>query len=249
MLSVFNIIRTSIYSAVIVWTLIVLGMAAHLDSILVSNEMTRFIPLAIFVSVLTFLIIPSLLAFGFIKRPFLVQQVRIEMAFVGVLGLLWFIVGLYTATEPEAEVECEFDNDGDYAPSDEFTTETFYAQYHTLEAFAIFNAILLLLVFFALLLLSLRQHRMGQSQVWTSAVTTYPWFGGSSSNPQVPPKHYGGLPPPVTAKMVSKSGKEHQTTTVEVNGGINGGAGGGDTPMKAGGHYIIYIPPPPPSRR
>lgn len=79
----------------------------------------RFIPLSIFVSVATFLILPALIIFGFINRAFLVQQVRIELAFTGVLGLLWFILGIYTAMEKDTEVECDFDGDGDWVESDE----------------------------------------------------------------------------------------------------------------------------------
>ncbi|KAG8896837.1 hypothetical protein FRB99_008615 [Tulasnella sp. 403] len=230
MLSKFNIARLVVFSAVIVWTLIVLGIAAHLDHMLVANDLTRYIPLGIFVAVATLLIVPSLIIFGFPKRPFLIQQVRLELAFVGLLGLLWFILGIVAATGPDTEVECDFDDDGQFEESDEFSTDTYHAQFHTLEAFSIFNAILLLGWFFFLLLLTLRHHRAGHTVVWRSGVTTYPWFG---SAPNAGGKQMGqALPAPVTAKVMAapSKGKDFGPT--------------GDGQMKAGGHYIIYIPPP-----
>jgi len=240
--SIFNIVRTSIYAASIAWTLVVLGLAMHLDQMLIANDLTRFIPLAIFVSVCTLLIIPTLLIFGFIRRPFPIQQVRVELIFVGLLGLLWFILGIYTASEPDASVECDFDGDGDWEESDEFSTDTFHAQIHTIEAFAIFNAILLFVFFFLLLLMSLRQHFRGRYDVWRSGTTSFPWFSSSEDDqdqPQMSTKGKGkGLPPPVTAKVVTGTfggGKDLNNSTT--------------TPMKAGGHYIIYIPPPPPPAR
>jgi hypothetical protein len=245
MLSVFNIIRISIFSAVIAWSLIVLGVAAHLNTILIANEYTRFIPLAIFIAVLTLIIIPALLIFGFIRRPFMLQQVRMELAFVGLLGLLWFILGIYTATSPDTEVECDFDGDGTFEESDEFSTDTFYAQFHCVEAFAIFNAILLLIYFFLLLLLSLRQHRAGYTEVWREPTTTYPWFGVASGMAPKGGAPLTDLPAPVMAK--GRFGKGDATKDGQVLTGSlpsSNTSETGEQPMKAGGHYIIYIPPP-----
>lgn len=242
MMTIFNIIRLSIFTAVMAWTLIVLGLAAHLDSILIANDLTRYIPLAIFVCACTFIIIPGLLVFGFIKRKFLVQQVRMELIFVGLLGLLWFIMGLYTALQPDTEVECDFDGDGDFEESEAFSSDMYDAQFHTVEAFSLFNAILLLAYFLLLLLLSWRQHAMESPRVWRSKVTTYPWFGQPTDDDdddsvdfeKAPAKGksaknvtIGKIPDEVTNKILSNSST---------------------TPMKAGGHYIIYIPPPPPAR-
>lgn len=244
MLSVFNIIRISIFSAVIAWSLIVLGVAAHLNTILIANEYTRFIPLAIFIAVVTLLIIPALMIFGFVRKPFMIQQVRLELAFVGLLALLWFILGIYTASAPDTEVECDFDGDGTFEESDEFSTSTFYAQYHAIEAFSIFNAILLIIYFILLLLLSIRQSRAGYSEVWREPTTTYPWFGVDSGMAPKGGAPLTDLPPPVLSK--GKFGKS-ATKDGQVLSGQLPSTGNNETseqPMKAGGHYIIYIPPP-----
>jgi len=232
MLSTFNIIRVAIFAAVLAWTLIVIGLAAHLDQLLIANEYTAFIPLAIFVSACTFVMLPALIVFGFMKRRFLVQQVRVELAFVGLLAGLWLIVGLYTAMEPDTEVECDFDGDGDWVESDEFSTDTYHAQYHTIEAFSLLNAILLIAYLIFVLILAFRQRKSSKSQVWRAPVSSL--LGGTSpSETSYPPKTVDdsleSLPKGVTAAKILA-----QTTT---------------TPMKAGGHYIIYIPPPPPARQ
>jgi len=243
-LTVFNIIRISMYSAVIAWTLIVLGLAIHLDQMLIANDLTRFIPLAIFVSAATLLIIPALIIFGFINRAFLIQQVRAELAFTGLLGLLWFILGIYTALEKDTEVECDFNGDGDWIESDEFSTDTFHAQYHTLEAFSIFNAILLFAFFFLLLLLALRDHRAGETEVWQDPVVDHYWFGDAAAT--APRKQMSqGLPAPVTTKFMNNPFSKGGNKTQPVQGTVTTGTiDGTETPMKAGGHYIIYIPPP-----
>jgi len=243
MITTFNIVRLSIFAAVISWTLIVLGLAAHLDQLLIANDLTRYIPLAIFVSASTFVIIPALLIFGFIKRRYLVQQVRMELIFVGLLAGLWFIMGLYTAMEPETEVECDFDGSGDFEESDEFTTDEYHAQYHTIEAFSLFNAILLLAYFILLLILSYRQHAAGNPKVWRSKVTTFPWFGQGPAPEDDDSDDYESAP---KGKSFF-AGKGKESLPVPVSATIL--ANNSTTPMKAGGHYIIYIPPPPPARQ
>jgi len=230
MLSIFQTIRLAIYATVLAWSLIVLGLGAFFDHLIIMNDLTRYIPLAIFVAVCTMIIIPTLLLAGSFKRTQLFTQVRSELAFVGLLGLLWFILGISTASGEASTIECDFDGDGDFVESDEYSTAMFHAQLRVLRAFSIFNAVLLLGFFLFLLVLAIRQHRMGRTFVWTSGVASYPWFGGA---PVVPSKEFNvssdSLPPPVTAKGANGAPQKGSTTTA---------------PMQSGGHYIIYIPPP-----
>jgi len=230
MLSIFQTIRLAIYATVLAWSLIVLGLGAFFDHLIIMNDLTRYIPLAIFVAVCTMIIVPTLLLAGSFKRSQLFTQVRSELAFVGLLGLLWFILGISTATGEESMIECDFDGDGDFTESDEYSTDMFHAQLRVLRAFSIFNAVLLIGFFLFLLVLAVRQHRMGRNFVWTSGVASYPWFGGA---PVVPSKEFNvssdSLPPPVTAKGANNGAQKGTTTTA---------------PMQSGGHYIIYIPPP-----
>jgi len=43
------------------------------------------------------------------------------MGFVGLLAIFWFALGIYTATEEESDVECDFDGDGAYEETEECT--------------------------------------------------------------------------------------------------------------------------------
>jgi len=237
--SVFNIIRLSIFAAVLAWTLIVLGLASHLEQMLIANELTRFIPLSIFICACTLLIVPALLISGLLRRPLKLKEVRLELPLVGILGLLWLILGIYTAFEPDTEVECDFDGDGDWEESDIFSTDTYHAQYRTLEAFAIFNAILLIAYFFLLLLLSMKEHIQARTHVWYSDIVTYPWFKPSDADRPLPQpvtaKHLGGT---IGKFQFTFPGTKAEAHMQEVQTD--------DGPMKAGAHYIIYIPPPPP---
>jgi len=235
--SVFCIIRFSVFFTVMAWSLIVLGLGAFFDHLIIANDLTRYIPLAIFVSVCTLVIIPALLLAGSSKRQLLLSQVRSELLFTGLLGLLWFILGVSTASSEDTTIACDFDGDGDFVESDEYSTDMYHAQLRVLRAFSIFNALLLIGFFLFLLFLAFRQHHMGRWLVWRSTATSYPWFGGA---PEVPAKEFNNsvesLPVPVTAKggVTRKLSQKGGTT---VTGEVSG--------MNAGGHYIIYIPPPP----
>jgi len=142
------------------------------------------------------------------------------------------VLAIYSASEPDVIVECDFDGDGDFEESDEYSTDTYMAQYRVVKSFATFNALLLLAFFAFLLVMSLMHHSKGRSIVWASKTTTYPWFGGA---PPLPSKEFNvsseSLPLPVTSKFGPSAGKMQSIS--------------GTGPMKAGGHYIIYIPPPP----
>jgi len=76
-------------------------------------------------------------------------------------------------------------------------TETYQAQYRVLEAFSLFNVILILGFLLLLLFLAWRYHARGQRTVWTTPVTSFPWF---SSQDALNEKE-GKLPPPVTAPV------------------------------------------------
>jgi len=232
MLSAFKIFRFAICFTVIAWSLIVLGLGAFFDHLIISSNLTRYVPYSIFVAVLTLVIIPGLLIVGSLRRYMILSQVRSELAFTGLLALLWFILGATTASAEDVTISCDFDGDGDFVESDEYSTDMYHAQVRVLRAFAIFNAILLLIYFLSLLFLAFRQHHMGRKIVWTSTAATYPWFGPSA--PPVPSKDFNdsmeSLPAPVTAKGSPKS--KGTTLAGQVPG------------MNVGGHYIIYIPPP-----
>jgi len=261
MLSVFNIVRLSAFVSVVAFSLIVLGLAAFFDHIIVENDLTRFIPLAIFVAVCTLIIIPTLLLFGVLKRVLLISQVRSELTFVGLLGLLWSILGIYTSIEPETIIMCDFDP-GDFFELAEgaasgdapYSNDTYQLQYRVLKAFAILNALLLVSYSFFVLLLALRQHHLGRKSIWTSGITSIPFFTAPKEDPSQEKALMGSgrrratetrqaadRPPlarqPSRPTPPSQPQPQPQSSPVVMS------------PMKPGGQYIMYIPPPPPPRK
>jgi len=205
--SLFNIVRACIYAAVSVWAIICLALAVHLHGILLSSDLTRFIPFAIFVCSASLLLILALLSFGFWRDRNPIST-RIELACLGLAGVLWLALGAFLASSEAdgADVECFSASDSSEPfnmPG--FDTETYHAQYRVMEAFSFFNIILIWLVFFTLLFMAIRHHRMGNRTVWISSVTAFPWFAG-------PKDKRGKLPDPVTAKR-SQSHRSHRSQT------------------------------------
>jgi len=196
MFSTFNIIRASIYSLVFLWSIICLAIAVHFQSVLSASDLTRFVPFAIFVSSATLAIILILSAFS-VRRNMNPISTRIELGCLGLMGTFWIALGAFLATSASetASVEC-FVSESNLTPIDGgFSTETYQAQYRVLEAFSLFNAILILGLLLFLFGLALKHHNSGHKEVWLSPVTTFDWFNRGS-------KKAGKLPAPVTARHV-----------------------------------------------
>jgi hypothetical protein len=198
--SVFNIVRACIYGAVLVWTIICLGIAAHFQNVLATSELTRFVPFAIFVCSASMLLMIALLGFGFWRDRNPIST-RVELGCLGLAGVLWLALGafLVSSDSGDADVECYSSAESNIVVDmPGFSTETFQAQYRVLEAFSIFNIILIWLFLLFLLFLALRHHRWGNRSVWLASVTAYPWFAG-------PELQNGKLPAPVSAKRTQSS--------------------------------------------
>jgi len=206
---IFNIIRACVYSAVLIWSIICLAIAVHFEGLLLTSDLTRFVPFAIFVCAAGLVIIVALLGFGLRKQSSPVST-RIELASLGLAGTLWIALGAFLATSESegADVEC-FASSTSTVPLDSssFSTDTYQAQYHVLEAFSLFNAILLWGFFIFLLCLAFYQHRLGEYQVWQIPVTAYPWFNRYT-------KSSGKLPAPVTARRTRSRGRTHEEKDV-----------------------------------
>ncbi|GJE84022.1 hypothetical protein PsYK624_000960 [Phanerochaete sordida] len=193
--SVFNIIRGCIYALVLIWTIVCLAIAVHLQNILISSDLTRFVPFAIFVSSASLLILIALLGFGLWKDRNPIST-RVELACLGLLGVLWLALGAFLGSSDSGDSDVECFSSADATEPVEmpgFNTETFHAQYRVLEAFSFFNIILLWAFLIMLLFLAIRHHRWGNTHVWLWPVTAYPWFAG-------PDAQTGKLPAPATAK-------------------------------------------------
>jgi len=198
--SLFNLIRTSLYGAVILFTVICLSLAGHLQTVLAASDLTRFVPFAIFVCTASLLTLIVLLGASFFLRERNPISTRIELPSLAFSGLLWLILGLYLATSESqsADVEC-FASEQDTQPLDDsiagFHTDQYQAIYRVLTAFSLINATVILLFCIGLLLLALRRQRKGDDHMWHGPVTSCAWFdsygkpvkrGNSSSSSILP---------------------------------------------------------------
>ncbi|KAF9485343.1 hypothetical protein BDN70DRAFT_871369 [Pholiota conissans] len=186
-MSLFNIIRTSIYGTVILFTVICLSMAGHFQSVLASSDLTRFVPFAIFVCSASLLIFIVLLSFSYFLRGRNPISTRIELACLGLAGIFWLVLGVFLATSDaqNADVEC-FTADDTTTPLDDelasFHTDQYQAMYRVLMAFSLMNAALVLFALFALLFLAVRRHRNGDQHMWHGPVTSCAWFNNYNNS-------------------------------------------------------------------
>jgi len=207
--SVFNIVRACVYAVVLAWTIICLAIAVHFKSLLASSDLTRFVPLAIFVCSASLVIVLALLGFGFWRDRNPIST-RVELGCLGLAGVLWLALGAFLGSSDsgDSDVECFSSSDTTQEPMEMpgFNTETFHAQYRVLEAFSFFNIILIWAFLLMLLALALRQHRWGNRAIWLESVTAFPWFAGRDAQTGKLPS---SLPPPVMAKRsnTTKSSK------------------------------------------
>ncbi|THG96314.1 hypothetical protein EW145_g7801 [Phellinidium pouzarii] len=226
--SIFSAVRLGVYFGVLVCTVICLAIAVHFESVLESSDLTHFVPFAIFVSVASLLVILALLLSTVLKQRLPIST-RMEMASLGLLAVLWLALGSYLAVSEaaEADVEC-FSSDSTVADPVElpgFTTAIFHAQYRVLEAFSIFNLILVWGFLLVISFLAYRQHRKGY-KVWLYPVPAYPWFGrrtgsspymhNSQSQSQSQSRNKG-LPIPVTAKDNHRKGSTRRSPAKTVD--------------------------------
>jgi len=174
--SLFLTLRACLYGAVLVATLICLGMAGHFQSVLAASDLTRFVPFALFVCVVGLLVISCLLGFSFFLRERSPISTRHELASLGFIGILWLALGVFLSTSDSqsADVECFASDSSTVALDDstsDFQTEQYHAMYHVLMAFSLINACLVIFAFIALLTLATRRHLNGDYHMWYGPVT------------------------------------------------------------------------------
>ncbi|KAH7887730.1 hypothetical protein F5I97DRAFT_1805033 [Phlebopus sp. FC_14] len=186
--SKFNIARASIYGVILLWTVICLAIAAHFQSLLAITDLTRFVPFAIFVCSASLLVLLVLLGCSVLRSGNPIST-RIELGCLGLLGTFWLALGAFLASSDSenADVEC-FSSSDETDPIDVagFSTETYQAQYRVLEAFSLFNVILVWGFLLFLLGMALKHYYRVNRNVWYSPVTSYPWFGSKSKSSKLP---------------------------------------------------------------
>ncbi|KJA30265.1 hypothetical protein HYPSUDRAFT_61114 [Hypholoma sublateritium FD-334 SS-4] len=192
-MSLFSIIRSSLYGTVILFTVICLAMAGHFQSVLASSNLTRFVPFAIFVCSVSLLVFLVLLSFSYFLRGRNPISTRIELACLGLAGLFWLVLGVFLVTSDaqDADVECFSSADSETPLDDDLTsfhTDQYQAMYRVLMTFSLFNAVLVLFACFALLFLAIRRHRKGDQHMWYGPVTSCAWFNSYGNTKQTEAK-------------------------------------------------------------
>ncbi|THH14684.1 hypothetical protein EW146_g5679 [Bondarzewia mesenterica] len=205
--SKFNIIRGCVYSLVILWSFVCLAIAVHFQAILSPSDLTRFVPFAIFVSSASLAVMLAISALS-LRRNMNPISTRIELACLGLVGTFWLALGAFLASSDSetASVEC-FASETDTVPIDVqgFSTETYQAQYRVLEAFSLFNVVLVWGFLAILFGLALRQYLLGNRKVWLVPVTAHDWFGKGPK--QANKQANKQLPQPVTARRGGSTSK------------------------------------------
>ncbi|KAF7301694.1 UBIQUITIN-CONJUGAT-2 domain-containing protein [Mycena indigotica] len=174
--SLFQLIRLSLYGAVLLATLICLAMAGHFQGVLASSDLTKFVPFALFVCSVGLVFTLVLLGAAVFLRERSPISTRLELSALGFNGILWLALGIFLATSDSqtADVEC-FASESSTQVLDEsaseFQTDQFHAMYHVLTAFSLINAVLTLFAFIALLSFALRCHINGDTHMWYGPVT------------------------------------------------------------------------------
>ncbi|KAF8138274.1 hypothetical protein EV363DRAFT_518899 [Boletus edulis] len=221
--SKFNIIRATLYAVVLAWTIICLAIAAHFQTLLVITDLTRFVPFAIFVCSVSLLILLVLLVCSALRSRNPIST-RTELGCLGLLGTFWLALGAFLASSDSVECRCRVflvrrRDTGRRCVS----TETYQAQYRVLEAFSLFNVILVWGFLLFLLGLALKHYYRVNRNVWFIPVTLYPWFGPRSSMSK--------LPTPVSARS---RGRAYANEKVESELWRNGSHRNGHTvPVRA----------------
>jgi len=181
------------------------------------SDLTRFVPFAIFVCSASLLVFLVLLGFGLLKNRNPITT-RIELACLGFIGTFWISLGAFLASSESqaADVECFASaTDQTVISMPGFSTETYHAQYRVLEAFSLFNTILIWGFLLFLLVLALRERSRGEREIWHYPVTTWPWLGPASKASQ--------LPAPVTARSRSRGQSQGEKSSRSQSSRRDGG--------------------------
>lgn len=205
MYNIFPLVRGALLGTVGAWTFIVLGIAIHFQmSFVDSAPQLTYVSLSVFVAAVTLATFLVVLVAPCNRKVSNILRTKWELAWLGVLALLWTSLAGYTTTPAakDNEVECwEEDEEGVVVDSnvEGYSNSVYHARYRVLQAFAFFNCILLCFLFLFILALAFWHHKRGRYVIWTTPTTSVGWFDG--------PTRRGHLPPPISHRNSHKDKK------------------------------------------
>ncbi|KAF9556630.1 hypothetical protein CPC08DRAFT_820389 [Agrocybe pediades] len=167
--STFRMIRMVVLGTSMAFAVIVLGLSAAITnfaSLVLKGLNPDYLPyaaLAIAIAALTLLTVPIMFFFSITRKGAFVNMNAIEIAWTGVLWVLWLATGSFAASNLASIHNC-----ADFiAPS----AVAFCRESQGVAAFGFLTWALLLAYNIFLLILVIRQQMRGTAGVWTNIVT------------------------------------------------------------------------------
>ncbi|KAG2155649.1 hypothetical protein DEU56DRAFT_751152 [Suillus clintonianus] len=184
----FSVMRITLFSLSIAFSLIGLGLNAYFISLTVPYFYFIFSALGVATAALTLLTVPVMLIIDFVRRGAFTSMIVFELSWLFVLAILW------VATAGEAIYTYNF-----YYPEgcvyDDPTINAYCMELQTVEAFAFLNFFIFLGYTCTLLVCSIIATTRGNS-VWTYSVKESTFFAQKSwpAQQQAPPAQFTGAP-------------------------------------------------------
>jgi len=163
-MSIIHTVRVALLSVVVLFSVVILALAAHLTSTTESESIIGyyfpFAALAIGISLITILTVTPILVFDHYRTGFFTSKIIVELPVLSVLGILWLTTGADTATLGSFVFDCALDGTCHEAPT---------AEAQAIEAFSFLNWLMLMGYCITLIVLSVIAGNRGHT-VWNSSV-------------------------------------------------------------------------------
>ncbi|KAG9102688.1 hypothetical protein FRC06_001435 [Ceratobasidium sp. 370] len=164
-MALFNTLRTVAFLTVLGFSLIVLGISGHWQSMLQGyySVFTNFSAFALAVSVMTWAFLLPVYLIGILRKGSLLSWVVVELGVCGLLWVLWLASASYTSSMTAgATLNCDY---ALLSPE----AESICRQFQALQAFSWLNWLIIFAYVVMLLVFAVRAQGQGHS-VWTSDV-------------------------------------------------------------------------------
>ncbi|KAF7350580.1 hypothetical protein MSAN_01618000 [Mycena sanguinolenta] len=192
------LIRLVVLSAVALFALIALGVAAAFTSTTSSNlfinHTFEFASLGIATAVFTLVTVPPMIALEMLRPGGPTSMIIVEISWLAFLSILWLSTGADTASFNAAFLGCgnsKVDKEIHQAEDQVGIPHGICSELSALEAFAFLNWIILMGYIGMLLVMSIMAASRKHTNVWTSSVANAP-FSEPAKNSSVPMSYNAG---------------------------------------------------------
>ncbi|KAK0490533.1 hypothetical protein IW261DRAFT_1546945 [Armillaria novae-zelandiae] len=206
-MSVLTILRLGALVATLVFSIIVLGLSAHITYLTTTyyGAYFTFAAMSIATACLTLLTLPVMIAIDMTRKGAFTSMVVVELSWLGVLWVLWLTSAALAAdaTSNTFVSGCGYVNDLINQACKEF---------NAVEAFGFLNWLILMGYTITLVVFAIIAANRGNSAVWTSSTTTTDFFakGAYSGASTVAPEKVTAQPSVVQYPPQSPSGYSTQ---------------------------------------